>query len=421
MNPFETRALPAEKTLMTFGELRPTPYPKREVDPYTRCRVILMNGTEYEQVWFTHQFSRNCTDAETRRVLALLRRSEQEQQKLLCHLKPADETMLEHTIGYEQLAVDLTAHLAARVEDDYVKKALDFALLEDFDHLYRYADYLEMEGGCHAEELVGRYTEIMPGRPTVAHYRHPFDTVRRPIDAACAAPFTRLTVGIITAAEQQTMNYYMNVCAAYPTDFGRGLYQEIGMVEEDHVTHYGSLLDSNLSWYENLVMHQYTEAYLYYSCLQTETYEPFFRIWEKLYEQEVSHLHLAADLLKRKEGKDAAKVVGGTAFPAPLRLESNVAYVRDVLGRSVQVTGCKEDYTCVNSLEKDADFFRYQAMTLPNLCDVHSHTVIEEYIRRHGCDYRFETASNPIFALRDRTVDNTAVGRVIGAEDACEL
>ena len=32
-----------------------------------------------------------------------------------------------------------------------------------------------METGVKAEDIVGRYTEIMPGRPTIAHHRHPFD------------------------------------------------------------------------------------------------------------------------------------------------------------------------------------------------------------------------------------------------------
>ena len=74
---------------------------------------------------------------------------------------------MEHTIGYEQLAVDLTAALAQMVGDGHVKKALDFALLEDFDHLYRYADLLDMETSVKAEDIVGRYTEIMPGaRPS---------------------------------------------------------------------------------------------------------------------------------------------------------------------------------------------------------------------------------------------------------------
>ncbi|MBQ4093609.1 MAG: hypothetical protein IJC61_01050, partial [Oscillospiraceae bacterium] len=138
MNPFEMQAKPLETTLMDWRELRPVSYAKRDTDPYTRTRVILMNGTEFEANWFTHQFHRNCADNEVRRTLALLRRSEQMQQKLLALVKPVDETVLEHTIGYEQLAVDLTAHLAQREPDAYVKQALDFALLEDFDHLYRY-------------------------------------------------------------------------------------------------------------------------------------------------------------------------------------------------------------------------------------------------------------------------------------------
>jgi len=44
------------------------------------------------------------------------------------------------------VAVDLTANLAKNEPDSYVKQTLDFALLEDFDHLYRYAclyDYIE--------------------------------------------------------------------------------------------------------------------------------------------------------------------------------------------------------------------------------------------------------------------------------------
>ena len=44
-----------------------------------------------------------------------------------------------------------------------------------------------------------------------------------------------------------------------------------------------------------------------------------------------------------------------------------------------------------------------------------SHTIIERVIRADGQDYRFETAPNPIPALRSRTEDNTSVGRVKGS------
>ena len=247
MNPFTTKPEKSARLFVDWEKLWPASY-ERRADPYTRARVILMNGTEFENVWFGHQFSRSVGDNDLRRALAELRRSEQQQQKLLAHLKPADETALEHTIGYEQLAVDLTAHLAQRVGSPDVRGALDFALLEDFDHLYRYADYLDAATGEKAEELVGRYTEIMPGRPTVAHHRHPADTVRRPMTGVQPATIDLLAANVITAAEQQTMNYYMNTAALWPEETGRRLYQEIGMVEEQHVTQYGALMDPGCIW-----------------------------------------------------------------------------------------------------------------------------------------------------------------------------
>ena len=198
MNPFAENPRKLEDTFLDWPRLYVQPYDKHSVDPYTRTRVILMNGTEFEANWFSHQFSRHCGDNELRRQLARIRRGEQQQQKLVSMLKPADETILEHTIGYEQLAVDLTAALAQTVGDEHVKKALDFALLEDFDHLYRYADLLDMETHVKAEDIVGRYTEIMPGRPTIAHHRHPFDSIKKPIGRE-ADPMTKLAVGIITA------------------------------------------------------------------------------------------------------------------------------------------------------------------------------------------------------------------------------
>ena len=416
MNPFELRARNPEELIMNWGQMTPVPYDKRAVDPYTRCRVILMNGTEFEQVWYDHQLSRHSGDNELRRQVALLRRLEQQQQKLIGALKPADETILEHTIGYEQLAVDLTAGLAQREDNPYVRQALDFALLEDFDHLYRYADLMEFDDRQHAETLVGRYTEIMPGRPTIAHHRHPYDSVKFHIQNRSASPVTKLCVGIITAAEQQTMNYYMNVAGFYPTVWGQKLYREIGMVEEQHVTQYGSLMDTDQTWLEGLLNHQYAECFLYWSAMETEVDPRIKQVWAMLFEQEVSHLQFAADLLETYEGKEAAQVIPDGTFPDPLRLTGNIAYVRDILGGTVCNTALREDWTNVNDLSPSADFFRYQGIVNRDVNDVESHDIIEKVIRRDGEDYRFETAPNPVAALRDRRSDNTSIGRVQGTE-----
>ena len=80
------------------------------------------------------------------------------------------------------------------------------------------------------------------------------------------------------------MNYYMNIGTFYDSDLGRRLYQEIGMIEEQHVTQYGALLDPGMTWLENLLLHEYTECYLYWSCVEDETDLHIKKIWEQHFE-----------------------------------------------------------------------------------------------------------------------------------------
>ncbi len=411
MNPFNEKPRSIEKTFQNWQQLYPRSYNRREVDPYTKTRIILMNGTEFEANWFSHQLARHTDNNDLRREISLTRAIEKQQQIKISLLKPKDESILEHTISYEQLAVDLTAELAKRELDCNVKNALDFALLEDFDHLYRYSNLLEMEQGIYAEWLVGRYTEIMPARPTISHHRFPKDNVKYAINAKKSDVQTVLNTMIITAAEQQTMNYYMNVTAFACSDIGRRLYQEIALVEEEHVTQYESLMDANASWLEMLLWHEYCECYLYWSCYLTET-DPYVKnLWEENLSFEISHLHKAAELLERYEGKEWQSVIKDGEFPAPISLHENIDYVRKILTDTVQFTSDKENYVKVKDLPENADFFAYQRIINPTTDIVPSHRVIEEHIKRYGADYRFQTAPNPIPELQDRRKDNTSVGR----------
>lgn len=411
-NPFSQKPGRPESVFMDWKELAPKPYDKNEVSPYTKTRIILMNGTEYEAVWHGHQAHRMCCDNDVRRTMAFIRKSEQQQQKMIAALKPTDETQLETTIAYEQLAVDLTAFMAQRCKDKNVKAALDFALLEDFDHLYRYAELLENDSDIHAEKLVGRYTEIMPGRPTIAHHRHPMDEVKQPLNAVGADFATLLDTHIITAAEQQTMNYYMNLGAFYKNDYGRKLYTEIGMVEEQHVTQYGSLIPTGGTPSERCLMHEYVECYLYYSMYEDESDPHVKSIWEKCLAQEIIHLHIAAELLRKTDKKDWREVLPCGDFPETIKLGSNVQYVRKVLAKTVNNTADRESYVDINKLPKNADFFSYQRkVNTSNVNHVASHKITQDYMDKHGKDYRFETGVNPIKDLRDRSHDNTDVGR----------
>ena len=421
MNPFEEKPQPIEKALQNWKEMYPKPYNKREVDPYTKTRIILMNGTEYEANWFSHQFARHTDNNDLRRDLALTREVEKQQQQKLFLLKPQNESVLEHTIGYEQLAVDLTAELAKRELDCNVKTALDFALLEDFDHLYRYANLLEMDQGIAAEWLVGRYTEIMPGRPTIAHHRYPMDNVRRNINAKESDTQTVLATMIITAAEQQTMNYYMNVTNFACNDMARKLYQEIALVEEEHVTQYESLMDPNATWLEMLLWHEYCECYLYWSCYKTET-DPYVKgLWEMYLSFEISHLHKAAELLKKYEKKDWEEVIKDPKFPKPLSLHENIDYVRKILGETVQYTSKREEYVRVRDLPENADFFRFQKTIQPTAQMTPSHNVIEKFICKRGADYRYQVAPSPVPELRNRREDNTSVGRKPNAAESTDF
>ena len=409
MNPFSERPMPITGTFESFAALYPAPYDPKTVDPYTKCRIILMNGTEFEAVKFSHQMARHCRNQDLRRELAMTRRTEQQQQKKLSVLKPISESILEHTIGYEQLAVDLTAHLAQRVSCPQVREALDLALLEDFDHLYRYADLMETDTGEHAERLVGRYTEIMPGRPTISEHRFPKDGLPAPLSKD-APLFDLLAASIITAAEQQTMNYYMNANGFYGNDIGRRLYQEIAMIEEQHVSQYEALQNPDMSWLECMLMHEYVECYLYWSCEQTETDGRIRRIWARHLEQEVAHLHKAAQLLEQYEGKHWQQVIPNPEFPAPLRLESNIPYVRALL-TTAQLTYKDMHPVPVQSLGAADPFFAYQRIVHDAQAPAASHEVIERTIAASGQDYRYETAPHPVRELRCRTRDNTQIGR----------
>ena len=119
MNPFDLKPMKIDDSIMNWKEMYPCSYNKCDVNPYTKTRIILMNGTEFEANSFSHQFSRHCNDNDLRREIALTRRIEQQQQKKIQDLKPINENILETTISYEQLAVDLTARLAQNEPDDH--------------------------------------------------------------------------------------------------------------------------------------------------------------------------------------------------------------------------------------------------------------------------------------------------------------
>jgi hypothetical protein len=388
-NPLAEKGIPIERQLRNWAELSVQPYNKNEVDPYTRCRIIAMNGIEVESIMFSHQFARHTDNSEIKKILAMLRRVEQQQQKAVSGLVPGDETTLEHTIAYEQVAVDLTAYLARTEPDPYLKQSLHFGLLEDFDHLYRYANLLEMIEGKKAEEITRGLTEIMPGRPTIVEHRHPFDDVRAHYDKHTVDPLSRCHVLTVLSAEQQTMNFYMNMGNRYIEPLARSLYQEIGMIEEQHVTQYESLLDPLESWFQQAVFHEYNECYMYYSFMSQESDSRVKALWELHLNQEIEQLRIACDMMRRFEGVEPKEILP-KQLPEPTIFQENKKYVRQVLANEVNLQSMGTQYISRDQLPENANYFEYQQIVNGGGL-VPSEEVITEHINAFGNEYRHTT------------------------------
>jgi hypothetical protein len=331
MNPFQERGIPLERQVRTWKQIALPPYRKQDVDAFTRCRVILMNGIEMEAAIFSHAFARACDDPELKQALAALRRVEHQQQNTINWLNPADQSVLETTIGYEQVAIELTAYLARTEPDEYVKQAFEFGLLEDFDHLYRYAQLLDLIHGKDPNEILQGRTDVLPARPTQDHHNHPFLRVLNHYEKTRAHPRSKVNILTLLAGEQQTMNFYKTVGNFYGSPEARMLYAEISNVEEEHVTQYESLMDPTETWLEKWVMHEYTECANYYTCLETEVDPRIKKVWELFLACELEHLRIAGETLQRLQGKDPQEVCGSEAMPTPATFETNREYVTRVI------------------------------------------------------------------------------------------
>ena len=206
---FDAKGTPLERQTFTWKELVQRPISKLDDDAFTRVRIILMNGVEQESNRFQHACAR--MNKELQKPLAQIRRVDHHQQTMINWLLSSDHSPLETTIGYEQVAIEVTAAVAQQEPDPYLAQVFRFGLLEDFDHMYRYAALLDRLEGKDANNILQSYTDILPGRPTLVEHRAPEDDLRRPYDRTKAAPLSKLHALTIMAAEQQTHNFYMNV------------------------------------------------------------------------------------------------------------------------------------------------------------------------------------------------------------------
>ena len=328
VNLLTDKGTPIDQQKFSWKDLVQKPISKMNVDAFTRVRIILMNGIESEAIRFGHSCAR--MNRGLQGALAKVRRKEQHQQTMVNWLLPADQSPLETTIGYEQVAVEVTASLARVEPDPYIAQVLRYGLLEDFDHLYRYSALLDRLQGLDANTITQGYTDIVPGRPTVEEHRDPLDDLRNSYDRTTAHPLTKLHAYTIMAGEHQTHDYYMHYGPWFADPLARQLYAEIASIEEQHVTQYESIIDASESWIEKWLLHEANEVYNYYSCVTQEEHPHIKAIWERFLDYELGHLQFAIDVCKEIERRDPAEFLPAT-LPEPIAYKSNREYVRQVL------------------------------------------------------------------------------------------
>ena len=318
----------------TWRELVGNPTSKLDDDAFTRVRIILMNGIESEAVRFQHACAR--MNKELQLALARVRRIEQHQQTMVNWLLPADLSPLETTIGFEQVAIEVTASVAMHEPDPYLAQVFRFGLLEDFDHLYRYSALMDRMMGSDSNNILQSYTDILPGRPTAVEHRAPEDDLRRCYNRKNAQPITKLNALTIMAGENQTHDYYMTIGPMFADPVARQLYAEIASIEEQHVTQYESIIDPEETWMEKWLLHEAAEVYNYYSCLQSETNPAVKLIWERFVDYELGHLHYVAQLFQKLDKRELGEIIPAS-LPEPIEYKSHREFVRKTLAEEVDL------------------------------------------------------------------------------------
>lgn len=359
-NPLKEKGINIKKQIRNWHQIVGKPYNKTDVDCYTRTRQILMNGIEIEAWGFKHQFNRFMPNNNEKQLLAEISRIEDSQQATANWLGPADQSVLETTLGYEQVAVDLTAWLAQNEPDEYVKETFDFGLLEDFDHLYRYSQFAYMREGIKPNDIVQAQTDVVIGRPTQHHHNDNGLRLRKHYDKTTATPQTKVNILTVLSGEQQTHNYYAEHGFMYGDHVLRETYAEIKDVEEEHVTMYESLIDPTESMWEKLLIHEFTEVCNYYTCVEDEVDERIKKTWELFLDIELGHLQIAADLFKKYERRDPEEVIG-SEIVIPCRFKSQKNYVKEILKTQVDKRLESEgEFTTISKLSSNWPSYKVQ-------------------------------------------------------------
>lgn len=334
INLLNDRGTSLDRQRFSWKDLVRNPISKLDDDTFTRMRIILLNGVELDSLRVKQVMLR--MNRELREPLAKLMRAEQHQATLVNWLIGADHSPLETTIGYEQTAIEVTASVAQLESDPYLAQGYRYALLEDFDHLYRYSAMLDRLEGKDANNITQGHTDIVPARPTLVHHRAPEHDLLEPYGPD-ASLTTKLHAITLTGGEYQTHDYYMNIGPLFTDPLARQLYAEIASVESQHITHYGSMINPEESPLEKLLLQEACEVWNYAACVEQESNPRIKALWERFLDYELGHLNMVCELFKQHARRDPAELLGDGKLPEGIQFKSHREYLREVIANETSM------------------------------------------------------------------------------------
>ena len=118
---------------------------------------------------------------------------------------------------------------------------------------------------------------------------------------------------------------------------------EIASIEEQHATHFESLIDPRETWLEQWLLHEAVEAWCYHACVQQEGESRIKALWEQMLDYEIGQFHFVAGLLRSQQGQDPQRLVPRD-LPEPLPFASQREFVRKVLREELELSVASQRY-----------------------------------------------------------------------------
>src|SRR3954447_7501981 len=204
-NPLDHAGVRFDRRTSDRRELNTAPIDPHACTPYTRSWIIAMVGIQKAAIGFDRTVVRTEPDPTRRAVFERLRSAESRRARAVAGMLPWARSALEDALAHEQAAVDVDVWVARAEPEPQRRDIYQCDALEDFGHLYRYADALDLV--AHGRERdVDEVVAVLPDR-----WGQPAAGAAGPAGVATTAPLSAFNTLTTLAVERQVADFYDHV------------------------------------------------------------------------------------------------------------------------------------------------------------------------------------------------------------------